>query len=200
MRSRHGILNIGALTLGSVNLALVSLYFIPVWGRDAIKVLISPYHGLEQRVHAAATIYVGELFNLGFSGFAVTSSVLAGVKLVIAAAFVAYFIEFARAWVMGRPTDPETTDVVLILAAVGVVLCALPAALGAPTLMPLSAAQTSLVAGAIMVISVERRIAAAAETSRDTGLAVQVGSRSPVVSSPMPAVLAHAQDAHMRGA
>jgi hypothetical protein len=60
----------------------------------------------------------------------------------------------------------------------------------------LSAAQTSLVAGAIMVISVERRVAAATETSRDTGLAVQVGSRNPGVSSP--AVLVHAQD--VRGA
>jgi len=194
MRSRHGVLNIGALTLGSVNLALVSLYFIPVWGRDAVRVLVSPYHGLEQRVHAAATIYVGELFNLGFSGFAVASSVLAGVKLVIAAAFVAYVIEFARAWVMGRSPDQETTDVVLILAAVGVVVCALPSALGAPILVHLSAAQTSLVAGALMVIAVERRVAAAA--SRDTGSAVHVGSRSPVVSSPGPATLAHAQDAH----
>lgn len=198
MRSRHGVLNIGALTLGSVNLALVSLYFIPVWGRDAIRVLISPYHGLEQRVHAAATIYVGELFNLGFSGFAVASNVLAGIKLVIAAAFVAYIIEFARAWVMGRSPDQETTDVVLILAAVGVVMCALPAALGAPLLVHLSAAQTSLVAGAMMVISVERRIAAAAESSRDPGLTEQVGSRRPVASSPGSAALAHAQDA--RGA
>jgi len=195
MRSRHGVLNIGALTLGSVNLALVSLYFIPVWGRDAVRVLVSPYHGLEQRVHAAATIYVGELFNLGLSGFAVTSSVLAGVKLVIAAAFVAYIIEFARAWVMGRSPDQETTDVVLILAAVGVVVCALPAALGAPILMHVSAAQTSLVAGALMVISVERRVAASA--SRDMGPAVQVDSRTPVVSS---SALAHAQDAHARGA
>jgi hypothetical protein len=192
MRSRHGVLNIGALTLGSVNLALVSLYFIPVWGRDAVRALVSPYHGLEQRVHAAATSYIGELFNLGFSGLAVASSVLAGVKLVIAAAFVAYIIEFVRAWVMGRSPDPETVDVVLILAAVGVAVCALPTALGAPILMHLSAAQTSLVAGAIMVISVERRVAAATETSRD--LTVQVGSRNLVVSPPA----ALAQDA--RGA
>jgi hypothetical protein len=192
MRSRHGVLNIGALTLGSVKLALVSLYLIPVWGRDAVRALVSPYHGLEQRVHAAATSYIGELFNLGFSGLAVASSVLAGVKLVIAAAFVAYIIEFVRAWVMGRSPDPETVDVVLILAAVGVAVCALPTALGAPILMHLSAAQTSLVAGAIMVISVERRVAAATETSRD--LTVQVGSRNLVVSPPA----ALAQDA--RGA
>jgi hypothetical protein len=111
---------------------------------------------------------------------------------VIAAAFVAYIIEFVRAWVMGRSPDPETVDVVLILAAVGVAVCALPTALGAPILMHLSAAQTSLVAGAIMVISVERRVAAATETSRD--LTVQVGSRNLVVSPPA----ALAQDA--RGA
>jgi hypothetical protein len=160
------MLNVGRLTLGSVNLALVSLYFFPVWGREAIRALISPLHGLEHRVHAAATIYVGELFNFGFSGLALTSGVLAGIKLVIAAAFAMYAIEFVRSWVMGRDTDPETTDVALILAAVGIAVFVLPAALGDPILLRLAATQTLLVAGAIMIVAVERRIAAAVETSR----------------------------------
>ena len=98
MRSRIGSLNrgslslgsisLGSLSLGSVNLALLSLYFIPVWGRDAIRVLISPYNGLEDRAHAAAAIYVRQLFDLGFNGLVLTSHILAGVKLVIVAAFV----------------------------------------------------------------------------------------------------------------
>jgi hypothetical protein len=156
----------GAVTLGSVNLALVSLYFVPVWGREAVRVLMSPLHGLEQRVHASATIYIGELFNWGFSGLALTSSVLAGVKLVIAAAFAVYLIEFVRSWMTGRDTDPETTDVALILGAVGIAACVLPAALGDPTLVRLSATQTLLFAGAIMIVAIERRIAAGVEASR----------------------------------
>jgi len=159
MRPDHGFLNYRALTLGSVNLTLVSLYFIPAWGRDAVRVLISPYHGLEQRVHGSAALWLRDLFDLSFSTLALISNALAGIKLVIAAAFTAYLIEFARSWLMGRQTDRETTAVVLILAAVGVALCALPAGLGDPTLLRLCAAQTSLVAGAMMVIAVERRLA-----------------------------------------
>ena len=34
------------LKLGSVNLALLSIYFVPVWGRDAVRALVSPYNGL----------------------------------------------------------------------------------------------------------------------------------------------------------
>ena len=175
MRPDRGFLNFRVLTLGSVNLTLVSLYFIPAWGRDAVRVLISPYHGLEQRVHGPAALYLRDLFDLSFSAVALTSNALAGIKLVIVAAFTAYLIEFARAWLMGRETERETTDVVLILAAVGVALCALPAALGDPALLRLCAAQTSLVAGAIMVIAVERRLSphVVAETASAPVLAPQ---------------------------
>ena len=35
--------------LGSVNAALVALYFAPVWGSDGLRALISPFHGFEDR-------------------------------------------------------------------------------------------------------------------------------------------------------
>ena len=90
-----------------------------------------------------------------------TSHILAGVKLVIAAAFVAYLIEFARSWVTGREADRETIDVVLILAVVGIIICVLPAlALGDAAMIRLYATQMLLVAGAITVIVVERHLAA----------------------------------------
>jgi hypothetical protein len=81
---------------------------------------------------------------------------------------------------MGRGTERETTDVVLIMAAVGVALCALPAALGDPALLRLCAAQTSLVAGAIMVIAVERRLSprVMAEAANGSGLAPQAQPQS----------------------
>jgi hypothetical protein len=91
---------------------------------------------------------------------------LAGIKLVIAAAFAVYVVEFVRSWVTGRALDAETTDVALILGAVGIVICVLPAALDNPALVRLSATQTLLFSGAIMIVAVERRIAAALEISR----------------------------------
>jgi hypothetical protein len=148
------------LRLGSVNLALLSLYFFPVWGREAIRALTSPYHGLDDRAHAAAAIYFRQLFDLSFNGLVLTAHILAGIKLVIAAAFVAYLIEFARSWVTGRDADRETIDVVLILSIVGILTCAMPAlAFGEPAMIRLYATQMLLVAGAITIIMVERQVA-----------------------------------------
>jgi hypothetical protein len=171
MRSRLGLLK-----LGSVNLALLSLYFFPLWGRDAIRALISPYNALQDRAQATVASYFSQLFDLGFKGLVLTSQVLAGVKLVIAAAFVSYLIEFARAWVTRREVDRETIDVVLILAVAGIVMNALPAlALGEAAMVRLYATQMLLVAGAITIIVVERHLAPEADTSRLATMASETG-------------------------
>jgi hypothetical protein len=147
------------LRLGSANLALLSFYFGPIWGRDAVRALISPYNGLEDSVHAAAAHYFGQVFDFGINGLALTSNILAGVKLVIAAGFVAYAIEFVRAWVMGRDADSETLDVVLTLAVIGILIWALPAlALDDGALIRLYATQMLMVVGAIVVVVVDRHI------------------------------------------
>ena len=41
--------------LGPANAALVSFYFASVWGREALKALISPYSGFEAPSHAAVS-------------------------------------------------------------------------------------------------------------------------------------------------
>jgi hypothetical protein len=174
MRSRVSSPGRWSPNLGSVNLAFVSLYFIPVWGREAVRVLISPYSGLDDRVHATTAIYFRQLLDLNYSGLVMTSHVLAGIKLVIAAAFVSYVIEFARAWVMRRDADRETIDVVLLLAVADIMICLLPAlAFGDAAMVRLYATQLLLLAGAITVIMVERHLApepdaaGAAKPSRD---------------------------------
>jgi uncharacterized membrane protein len=145
--------------LGPVNVVLLSVYFAPVWGIDAIRALVSPFSGLEDRAHAAAAIYVGRFFDLQLDGLMRTANVLAGVKLVIAAGFLAYVIEFARALTVGREVDRETLDVVLIAAAGAIIVWALPTlAFEDAGLTRLYATQLALVAGAAVMIVVERQI------------------------------------------
>src|SRR5262249_56459483 len=110
-----------------VNAALVSLYFAPVWGVDAFRTLTSPYYGFEDRAQAAAASSVRALFDRALDGLVRASSVLAGIKFVIAIAFVAYLIDFARALVVGREPNRETLDVALLLAAAALMLWAWPA-------------------------------------------------------------------------
>jgi hypothetical protein len=152
--------------LGAANLALVSLYFAPVFGSDAVRALLSPYRGLEDRVQAAAAAYVGRLFDLGLDGLTRASSVLAGIKLVIAAGFFAYLIEFARALAVGREVDRSTLDMVLLLATGAIAVWALPPlALTDPALIRLCASQLVLLAGAVVVIMIERQIEQTAQAS-----------------------------------
>jgi hypothetical protein len=145
--------------LGSVNAAMVALYFAPVWGGDGLRALISPFHGFEDRVHAVAASYFRELFDLGLSGLMNTSNALAGLKFVIAIGFLAYLIDFARALAVGRETNRETLDFVLLIASVAFMLWAWPAlGSGDPALIRLHATQFLLLMGAMIVIVIERHV------------------------------------------
>jgi hypothetical protein len=145
--------------LGSVNAALVAIYFAPVWGGDGLRALISPFHGFEDRVHAVAAGYFRALFDLGLTGLVHTSNVLAGIKFVIAIGFLAYLIDFARAVVVGRDTNRETLDAVLLLAAVALMFWAWPAlGSGDAALIRLHATQFLLLSSAMIVLVVERHI------------------------------------------
>ena len=150
-------------SLGSANVALISLYFVPVWGGDALRALTSPFHGFEDRVHATAAIYFRQLLDLGVDGLVRTANALAAIKLVAAMAFVAYLIDFARALVVGREPDRETLDAVLVLAGAAIMLWAWPALRsGDGDLIRLHATQFLLLTGAMIVVMVERQIEEAA--------------------------------------
>jgi len=152
--------------LGLVNFALVSAYFVPAWGHDALRALTSPYNGFEDRVHAAAASFFREVLDLGLTGLIRTSGILAGLKLVIAAAFAAYLIEFARALATRREPNRETVDVVLMLGLVSSFLWILPAlSLGDPAFVRLPATQFLLLVGAAIVIMIERQVESRAALS-----------------------------------
>jgi len=125
--------------LGAVNVALVALYFAPVWGGDGLRALTSPFHGFEDPVHA--------------------SNALAGLKFVIAIGFLAYLIDFARALAVGRDVNRETLDVVLVLAAFTLSLWAWAALrAGDAGLIRLHATQFLLLSGAMIVLLIEQQM------------------------------------------
>jgi hypothetical protein len=162
--------------LGQVNFALVSAYFVPAWGRDALRALTSPYNGFEDRGHAIVAAYFREVFDLGLTGLIRVSELLAGLKMVIAAAFVAYLIEFVRALAMRREPNRETVDVVLLLALVTAVIWIVPTLwLGDRDLIRLQATQFLLLVAAAVVIMIERQI----ELSPKLAAGSQAAAREP---------------------
>jgi hypothetical protein len=146
-------------SLGAVNAALISIYFVPVWGGDAVRALTSPYHGLEDRLQATSAIYFRWLFDLGPDGLARASHMLAGIKFIVAIAFAAYLIDFARALVVRRQPDRETLDITLLLAGAAIMLWAWPALrVGHAGQIQLYAAQFLMLTGAMIVIMIERQV------------------------------------------
>jgi hypothetical protein len=143
--------------LGASNLALISLYFAPVWSREALAALRSPYSGFDDRAQAGAAAFFRQIFDFGLDGLMQTSTYLAGAKLVMAVAFLAYLIEFMRAVAVGREPDRATLNLALGLALAGTLIWALPAmALNDGAVIRKCATQFLLVAGALIVILVER--------------------------------------------
>ena len=180
-------------SLGSAKVALISLYFVPIWGGDALRALTSPFHGFEDRVHATAAIYFRQLFDFGLDGLVRTSNVLACIKFVVAIAFVAYLIDFARAVVMRRQPNRETLDVVLVLAGSAIMIWAWPAlGSGEAGLIRLHATQFLLLTGAMIVVMVERQIEEAATVpARVTAAArEQEAERRAVAATVEPRMLA----------
>ena len=134
-----------------------------------MRALTSPYYGFEQHAQAVAASYFRTLFDLGLDGLLRTSTVLAGIKLVIAAGFVAYLIDFARALVVGREPNRETLDAVLVLAGAAIMLWAWPAlGSGDGALIRVQATQFLLLTGAMIVILLERQVEETAAVSRPT--------------------------------
>jgi hypothetical protein len=143
--------------LGTVNAALISLYFIHVWGVDAIRALRSPFYGFEDQLQGVAASYFRTLFDLHLDGLVRVSIALASTKLIVAVGFLAYLIDFARALVIRRDPNRETLDVVLVLASAAIALWAWPAfGTGDGGLIRLTATQLLLVAGAMIVLLIER--------------------------------------------
>jgi hypothetical protein len=145
------------LSLGTVNLALVSVYLVPVWGIEALRVLHSHFGGLHDRSHAAAVGLIHGHLGLAAETMPIISNALAGFKLLVVAAMVAFLVEIVRAIATRREPDRETMDVVLMLALVTMVAAVFPAlALDDTTVVRSHAAQIMLVCGAIIVAMVER--------------------------------------------
>jgi hypothetical protein len=181
------------LRLGEINLALVSLYFVPAWGGQALRALRSPYNGFEDRAHAAVVAFIRDAFDFGLTGLMRTSNLLSGIKLVIAAAFLACLIELARALVTRREPDARTIDAVLLAGVAFTALLMLPMLIGGDLgLIRLEAAQFLLLVGAAIVTLIERHFDAvrpqsAAAASGQAGDLALPASAPPAPRSGLPA-------------
>jgi hypothetical protein len=145
--------------LGAVNAALISIYFAPVWGGEALRAMVSPFSGFEDRLQATAASYFRAMFDLDLDGLMRLSNSLAVLKFVVAAGFVAYLIEFARSLAVGRDPNRETLEGVLLLASVALMLWAWPVLRsGDIALIRVEATQFLMLTSAMILLLIERQM------------------------------------------
>jgi hypothetical protein len=166
--------------LGPYNLALAACYFAPVWGWEAIGALTSPYGGLTDPVHAGTAIRLSRLLDLAPEQLLDVASYLAAFKLVVVASLVAYVIEFSRAIVADRAPDRATTNTVLALAVAAALIWIMPALAFEPaSATHAHVAQLLLVAGALIVITIERHIEEMAAAAGPAEANAEAGTPTP---------------------
>ena len=145
------------ISLGAVNLLLVCVYLVPLWSRESLRVLNSPFGALHEHPHAAVVDFFRHSLGLGLDGMLVMAKMLAGFKLLIVAAMVAFLIDFVRAIAERREPDRATINTVLTLAFLLVLTLAVPVVnVDDVELVQSCAAQIMLVSGAVVVTTVER--------------------------------------------
>jgi len=140
--------------IGSVNAALVSVYYSLTWGRDAFKALTSPFAGLDDHTHWATAVYFHDRFDsIGVERIA---AMLGGLKFAVVGLCVAYLVAFVRGLMVGREPARHMVESMLMLATGTILVFAMPALMaGDPALIRLYVSQFLMVIGAAIVLAVE---------------------------------------------
>jgi hypothetical protein len=91
---------LSTLTVGTI--LAIALYFTLVWGYDALRMLTSPSHGLEEAWRADYVFVIGRMLGLGPVGLIKLAAFFGAVKLVAAGACGVHVVERIRAMFNGR--------------------------------------------------------------------------------------------------
>jgi hypothetical protein len=108
----------------------VCLYFVVVFGRDAIAIFSSPIWGLENSDFARAVYDIGRLFDFGPAGLVKLAAFLGALKLTVAAVFALHLADRFRPNRAGD-INHELLDAGALLAVGTTFVLAMPALLEA---------------------------------------------------------------------
>jgi len=144
-------------SVGHFNIALVAIYVVPLFGLQAVQALTSQVYGLDQPDMLAVATFYRQAFDLDPGGLAAVASTLAGIKLVIASLFLAVLVDFLRGIQSEEGSDGATIDAALLFGAIGIAAWAIPAYYsGSTEVFRLHATHVLMVAGAVVLVAMER--------------------------------------------
>lgn len=148
------------ISLTAFNGLLLAMYFIPVWGSAALKIVIHPVRGLFDGPNLAMALYVSNNFQLVPGETLRFAWMLALAKIVVVAFFVAFVVFAVRRRKLGENAAQELLGFALVFAGlISVVSMILAVNLHELPLQRLHATESLMLVGASIVMLIEGGLA-----------------------------------------
>ena len=145
--------------ISSFNGALLAAYFIPTWTIIALRIMISPIHGLYERPNIAMALFVSDHLQLAAVTTVRFAWLLALGRLTVVAFFAIFLVFITRAAIRKTGGCDEALGMALAIGSViSFVSMIMASQVGEPEAMRLHATELLMLLGTAIVLLVERPV------------------------------------------
>ena len=156
--------------ISSFNGALLAAYFIPTWTIVALKIMISPIHGLYERPDIAVGLFISDHLQLAATSTIRAAWLLALGKLTVVAFFAMFVILLTRASIRKAGGCDEALAMALAIGSViSFASMVMASAVGETAALRLHATELLMLLGTAIVLLVERPVSPQTEPGAIAG-------------------------------
>ncbi|MFH1345734.1 MAG: hypothetical protein ABIL01_31680 [Pseudomonadota bacterium] len=143
--------------ISSFNGALLAAYFIPTWTIVAVKIMISPIHGLYERPNISVALFISDHLQLAAINTVRLAWLLALGKLTVVAFFALFVVLITRASIRKTGGCDEALGIALAIGSlISFASMVLASQVGESAALRLHATELLLLLGTAIVLVVER--------------------------------------------
>ena len=153
--------------ISTFNGALLAAYFIPAWTIVALKIMVSPIHGLYDRPNISVALFMSDYLQFAALSTVRFAWLLALGKMTVVAFFAVFLIFTTRASIRKTGGCDEALTMALTIGGVISFLSMVMASrVGEFAAMRLHAAELLMMLGAIILMAIEPPLVQAVDKSR----------------------------------
>ena len=143
--------------ISSFNGALLAAYFIPTWTIVALKIVISPIHGLYERPNISVALFISDYLQLAALNTVRFAWLLVLGKLTVVAFFALFVVLLTRASIRKTGGCDEALGIALAIGSViSFASMVMASQVGEAAALRLHATELLLLLGAAIVLVIER--------------------------------------------
>ena len=145
--------------ISTFNGALLAAYFIPTWTIVAVKIIISPIHGLYERPNISIALFVSDHLHLTAMNTIRMAWLLALGKLTVAAFFAIFVVFITRAAIRKAGGCDEALGMALTIGSlISLASMVMASQVGETAALRLHATELLMLLGTAIVLLVERPV------------------------------------------